>query len=249
MATVRHLRNAPISEALVDIRMATDASLDRSALKPLEEELRARFPKIQEKRGFLAEFRVEEGKLGVPSARDMGFQGLRLTSDDGTRVVQFRPDGFTLNNVGAYVGGDPLLKEALEIWGRFAARAHPKTVTRVALRYLNRLELPFREGDDFHRFLVAPPELPVGSPQRVSGFLSRVIAIDEMGASAIITQKLEETTQPQRVPTVIIDIDVFRGGDFGIDSDDLKPILEELRQIKNRAFFSLLTEEAVKMYS
>ena len=46
------------------------------------------------------EFRIEAGKLLPPTSLDLGVHGLRLEAEDGHRIVQFRRDGFTFNNVG-----------------------------------------------------------------------------------------------------------------------------------------------------
>ena len=119
-------------------------------------------------------------------------------------------------------------------------------MARLALRYLNRLDLPLRSGDEFRRFLTSSPELPEGAPQRVRGFLSRIIARDESGATAVVTQKLDPA---DGFPvTVIVDVDVFFLEELGTHSEDLHRFLEMLRNVKNRTFFALLTEEAVKLY-
>ena len=51
-------------------------------------------------------------------------------------------------------------------------------MSRVALRYINQLELPLKHGDQFTQFLTSAPDLPEGAPQAVSQFLSRVMAHD-----------------------------------------------------------------------
>jgi uncharacterized protein (TIGR04255 family) len=245
MADPRQLRRPPITEALVDFRIIADAAVDAERLRPLIDDLRSRFPKSDERKQFRSEFRVEAGKLLPPVAQDLGFHGLWLTSDDGTRIAQFRPDGFTFNNVGPYMGGDALIDEALSLWSRYIQIARPAVVTRLALRYLNRLDLPLNDGDEFSRFLVAAPELPPGAPQNVSGFVSRVVAHDETGATAAVTQKLDSPARP--VP-VIIDVDVFFPMELDIQAETLRGFLEMLRLLKNRCFFAMLTDEAVNLY-
>jgi uncharacterized protein (TIGR04255 family) len=246
MAKPRVLERPPINEALVDLRFLSDQRIDIEVLKPLRERLQQRFPKVDERNQFAAEFRVEAGKLLSPNVRDLG-RGLWMTSSDGSRIVQFRPDGFTFNNVGlgSYLGGDALLEQSLECWSMFAEITRATTVTRIALRYLNRLDLPLRPGDEFRQFLTAPPELPEGAPQSVSGFLSRVVSHDDAGATVVVTQKLDTVESP--VP-VIVDVEAFFTGDFGIDAESLRTRLETLRRVKNETFFALITEEAVKLY-
>ena len=118
----------------------------------------------------------------------------------------------------------------------------------MAMRYLNRLDLPFRDGDSFTRFLVAPPELPAGAPQLVRSFVSRIVAHDGTGAQAIVTQKLN--VRPDPPVAVILDLDILYPLSEGIEptADAIRAYLEKLRILKNQTFFSLITEEAVKLY-
>lgn len=90
---------------------------------------------------------------------------------------------------------------------------------------------------------------PMPGPQSVSEFLTRVVAIDRpLDAIAVTTQKLEGPSAPSEGISITFDIDVFRQGEFGVSGDELTPILQRLRGLKNTIFFSLLTEEAVELF-
>ena len=246
MASPRELKSPPISEALVDVRAAVSAPPE--IFEALSRELQGEYPKTDTRRGVLAEFRVEQGKLIPPTTQDLGFQGVWLHKEDGTAIVQFRPDGFTFNNVNSYMGGAKLIGEAIRLWSKFVVHIQPTGVTRIALRYINQLKLPFQPGDEFSRFLTAAPPTPEGAPQSVSEFLSRVVAHDEAdtGATVITTQRL--TIPDPTAPLVVIDVDAFRQGDFSDDADELRLVLDSLRVLKNRTFFSLLTDQAVELF-
>jgi uncharacterized protein (TIGR04255 family) len=144
------------------------------------------------------------------------------------------------------MGGDAIINDALRYWTRYLAVVKPLVVTRVALRYINRLDLPLRTGEEFSAYLQSPPDLPDGAPQSVSSFLSRIVAIDDSGAQTIVTQKLDasggETTP------LIIDLDVFFAREIAPEADNIRPYLDTLRRIKNRTFFALLTEKTAKLY-
>jgi uncharacterized protein (TIGR04255 family) len=247
MATVRPLARPPITEALVDIQIAPDATITIDRLQPLRA-LSESYPKFDEKTAFQAEFRVENGKLLPPSAKSLGFEGIWLTTEDGGRIAQFRPNGFTLNNVGAYIGGDKLLDESLALWAHFADIVTPPSVTRIALRYLNSLQLPLRQGEDFERFLTTPPQLPPEAPQFFGEFLQRVVANHEYGATVAVTQQLMPNVPGAETVQLVIDVDTFLLRELDPSPSNLRPILATLRQIKNTTFFALLTEEAVKLY-
>jgi uncharacterized protein (TIGR04255 family) len=245
MALPRVLTAPPIVEALVDLRAAVTAPPE--AFEALARELRGEYPTHTVRRGVRAEFRVEQGKLVPPTAEDLGFQGVLLRNEDATAIVQLRPDGFTFSNITRYMGGDALLTEALRLWSRFAQDLLPTAVTRVALKYVNQLRLPFRAGDEFSKFLTAAPPTPDGAPETVSEFLCRVVAHDEgLPATVITTQQV--STSELGVPLTVIDVDAFYAGEFSIEARELRPLLDGLRDIKNRTFFALLTDEAVQLF-
>lgn len=234
-------------EALIDLRIASDPAVSPERLATLRERLAAEYPKVDEKREYRAEFRVEAGKVVQPVTTDLGVAGLFLRSRDGTRIAQFRRDGFTLNQLKPDVSADVLIPEAIRLWELYAQIVHPVAVTRVAMRYINALSLPYREGDDFNRFLTAAPEMPAGAPQTVSSFLTRMVA-HEGHDVAITTQKLEHGS-PDKPTGVTLDIDVFASRSAEPDSRQLMETLQRLRVLKNRIFFALLTDEALQLYT
>ena len=246
MAQPRSLARPPIVEALVDLQ--TTIPSDQAVFNALAEELKHEFPTREERRNFEARIEVRDGKVVSPRVDASAFGGVRIATADRSVYVQFRPDGFTLNNLTAYLGGDQLIAKTLTLWEMLVERTAPEVVSRVALRYINRLGLPLKSGDTFARYLTSPPSLPKGAPSEVSQFLSRIVAHDDKRqATAVVVQqlKLPEAGQPV---AITVDIDVFRAGDFPTDSSSLRGILDSLRMLKNETFFSLLTEETVSFY-
>lgn len=246
LATPRELSKPPITEALVDIRAAVTAPV--TAYEALTSELKGRYPNVEQRQGIWAQFKIEGGKVRTEN-KDMGFQGTQLRSADGNALVQFRPDGFTFNNLNAYMGGDRLITEALALWEMFAAQTHPELVSRVALRYINQLKVPLRQGDEFSRFLTAAPPTPEGAPQTVSEFLTRIVSHpdNDSALNVIVTQKFTPS-DPETEPMLVLDIDAFRALDCSPDPTSLRVTLDELRRLKNLTFFAHLTDEAVESY-
>ena len=246
MAQPRPLARPPIVEALVDLRASVPVA--PAMFNALAAELSNEFPIKEERHDFKAKLEIKDGKVVLPRADASAFGGVRVATKDRSIYAQFRPDGFTLNNMNAYIGGDQLIDKAMTLWELFAERTAPRVVSRAALRYTNRLELPLESGGNFTKFLTAPPRLPQGAPRLVSQFLSRIVGHDEeREATAVVIQQLKE--QQSGPPIVItIDVDVFRTGDFPVNPVALRGILSSLRMLKNETFFSLLTEETVSFY-
>ena len=246
MAKPRPLRRPPIVEALVDLQASVPG--DHKIFKALADALKDEFPIEQQLRDFEAKIEIKDGKVVQQRLDDATFGGIRVENVDQTIYVQFRPNGFTLNNLKVYMGGGQFIDKAMTLWVMLVEHAKPEFVSRVALRYINRLELPLTQGDEFTRYLTSSPELPEGAPQQVSQFLSRIVGHDaQRQASAVVIQQLKEQ-QPGKSIVVTVDVDVFRAGHFPVDSTALREVLGSLRMLKNETFFSLLTDETVSLY-
>ena len=246
MAQPRSLARPPIVEALVDLRATIPG--DPAVFSGLADALKDEFPTKEERRDFKAKIEVRDGRLVSPRFDASAFGGVRVATADRKVSAQFRPDGFTLNNMTEYMGGDQLIDKALTLWGTLVARTAPQVVSRVALRYINRLELPLKTGDTFTRYLTSPPSLPEGAPSQVSQFLSRIVGHDDKRqATAVVVQQLK-LPEPEKPVAITVDVDVSRDGKFPVDTSSLREILDSLRMLKNETFFSLLTDETVSFY-
>ena len=249
MAAIRtRLANPPISEALIDIRIA-GAEPSQEVLKSLGSSLKDRYPRMDERRAF--EAKVSPAKGSVES-KDRGFFGYFLQSQDEKTTVQLKKNGFTLNRLNPYTGGDRLVEEALGLWQQYANVVRPEAVSRLAIRYINRLDLPFKDGDGLERFLHAPPIVPQGLPQRVTDFMTRLVVVDSAtGITTIVNQVLN--LAPGGPVPFILDLDVFKLATLlatlPTESAQLDRHLQSLRTAAKSAFFGSLTEETVNLYA
>lgn len=247
MVVRQHLTRAPITEALVDFRAAATKPLTDEA-GALRSELAERFPKVIEVRQYEAGLELRPGEPPVSVGKDRGFHGYRFESSGREEIAQFRVDGFTYNRLRPYTDGERVLSTALDLWKVYVKVAAPHVVSRVALRYINRLELRLTKLEDLGRFLTSVPQHPPGATGALESHLTRaVVAGPEAGASAIVTQAVEKGVQADTL-TVILDIDAYRVGTFETAPDVLRPILESLRALKNAVFFGTITEATVELY-
>jgi uncharacterized protein (TIGR04255 family) len=73
------------------------------------------------------------------------------------------------------------------------------------------------------------------------------ISEDNKGIKANITQVLESSVDSKHFP-FILDIDVYKRVSFEPSSQEMWPIFQDLREMKNQIFFSHITEETVELY-
>ena len=239
------LAKAPITEALIDIRIRVRDDLKIDQLYSIYESISKEYPNKKER--SLWEGRVEFKKGEIPVSTDAEMvNGYVFISADEKQVFQARLDGFTFNRLKPYETWDCFRDEARRLWEKYSEVTSPE-ITRVALRYINKVELPL-PITDFSEYLTAAPIVPAGLPQGVTSFLSRVVIHEpEISAAGIITQALEQMVDPDIIP-VILDIDVFKQKSEGMSEEEAWQILERLRNFKNKIFFKSITEKARELF-
>src|ERR1051326_4411646 len=121
MAEPRHLRNAPITEMLFDVRLpvADAVQFTTAQFDEIRRAVGDRYPRDEEKQRYEGTVKFERGQLTTDS-KVLGSKGLFVKSQDELTVGQFRSDGFTLNRLRPYTRWEELFREALRLWGIYA---------------------------------------------------------------------------------------------------------------------------------
>ena len=244
-----HLSNAPIIEAALDILVDLPAGTRLAELTAVHRDIRERYPNRRTRKRIEGTVDVKaEGQVRVttpPVTED----GYLFQSRDGTRIVQARLDGFSFNQLKPYGTWEALRDEAKEHWARYVDIAHPESVKRIALRYINRIELPL-PITEFRDYIRIAPDIPPGVPQAVQNFFIRLEIPYPNGALAIVTEALQPTADPKtadRLP-LIFDIDVIREESFSPPFTEIWEKFEELRRMKNDIFFNTITPLAEVLF-
>jgi len=245
MARQRHLDNAPIVEAIIDLRVKSPSSFGVTDFLSLKEDLKKEYPIVEDRRLVEIGGKIE-GKQVEQTIIDKGITGYFFKTSDSKNVVQFRIDGFTFSRLSPYSEWETVLSEAKRLWGLYSIKCLPELITRIAVRYINRLDLPL-PIKDFADYLTAPPLVPDSLPQGVSQFLTRVV-IHDADITANIIQTIKSTPKADHIG-IILDIDVFKElKETGFEESSIWQEFEKLRDFKNRIFFESITEKTARLY-
>lgn len=244
-----HLTRAPAREAVIDIHFEPQVPL--AAIDDFIASAQPQFKRKLDVWEAIFGFQMGAPDSGVERSRQAAV-GRRLDSDDPPHVLQCRVSGFTFSRLSPYGRWQELRSEAIRWWEAFDSSVQPQTVTRIAVRYINEINLPL-PIKDFSDYLTCAPRVPDALSQGVSAFLQRVVIPDEANKCvSIVTQAMEDQSAigEQRTSiTVLLDIDVFRPTHIDREARaDIWSGLDTLREQKNRMFFEHLTERAVEMF-
>jgi uncharacterized protein (TIGR04255 family) len=240
------LPNAPIKEAIVDIRCILPKGFNIDQFNSIGAKIANDYPMQQTMKLHETVIDLKDYERSVKT-RDR-INGYKCQSSDHTKIVQLRDNGFTFNRLKPYKNWEDVRDEALRLWSLYKELAEPVSINRVALRYINNLNIPM-PINDFADYLTCPPEVPKGLPQGISSFFYKVvIPFDDSRITAIITQAFEPKVDSKHNLPIILDIDVFKFTLDGLLEEDILRILEKLRNFKNQIFFKTITKKLIETY-
>lgn len=239
----RHLTRAPITEAVIEWEApgAKEAGLTAFAAAIAKE-----YPERVETVDVTAKFdlavlaggRVDE----QPSVSRHVFY-----SRDRCNAIMFRAETMSAHRLRPYETWERFVSEARRVWNLYVDSARPVQVTRVSVRFINRLELPL-PFNDFREYLKTAPEIAPDLPQQLSTFLFQATIPLPDTSLATLTQALQPGVPQATAAVILFDIDVQRSVAAAPGDPLLDDLLEQLRVAKNEIFFKSLTEKALELY-
>lgn len=237
--------NAPITEALIDIRVELPERITLQDLEAFHNIVKARFPDKKERISYKADFKVSPkgSTVEVPPSKPDGYL---FHSSAENKIVQARLDGFTFNKLKPYENWDIFRTEARQLWDEYFKIANPVKITRIALRYINRIEIPL-PFKTFKEYVLTIPEIAPTLPQDLAQFFMQLsIPNRDIEATAVINQTMEMPAN-QRLP-LIFDIDVFREVTYSDNREEMWGEFEKLRKYKNALFFESITDKTKELF-
>lgn len=235
-----HYGKAPITEAIIDLRVKPREGL---TLSDIEQVRRGEEPAYPEVRRFaIAHGHIEVGeRVGASATKEE--TGFVFSDADQKQVVQTRIDGFTFSRLAPYDTWESFRDEGRRLWTLYRERVCPTEVMRLAVRYVNRFDLPGSpvELKDYFR---TSPEVSPDLHQLMSGFFLRVmIPQEDLKGHLIINQTRAPHANPE-VLSVVLDIDLFREIEVPNREDEIWQFFEQLHDRKNDVFEACITERA-----
>lgn len=246
MGRRRHLKRAPIQEALIDIQFQPVQDIDLTGIA-------AEFSEGREATAFdlwegMFELKIEPASKPHAS-HSSSTVGKRIDFPERHEVLQLRNGGFTFSRLAPYESWEQMSHSALPAWSQCVDRIDPEQVNRIAVRYINALLLPL-PLERFDKYLNAAPIVPSGLPQGIASFLTRLV-LPRDDDLAIVTQSLgdEVEIEGKRGVKFVLDIDISHRCRLPREEfATIESVLQRLRDYKNDVFFSLLTDDTLEMY-
>ena len=236
---------APIKEAIFDIRIDNLEKSEIDSLEKLHTLISDRYPNKKRHINFIGKIEIKDN-VQINNETNSEIKGFIFSNKTNACQVQFRLDGFTFNMLNPYSEWQEFSKEALRLWKIYEENLNPKSIVRIALRYINKIEIPL-PMEKFQDYIVNIPPIPNILPQKFRNFFMQIdVPYDNNGTSIVLTETIEQPVQ-NKLP-FILDIDAYKLGSISKDIKTLKKEFDKLRKIKNDTFESCITDNTRKLF-
>lgn len=239
---------APIIEATISLGVVSRTDLSVRDLLTVGRAVQARFPTVREEHLYAGEVSVPQP--GEPPEHDDTHEhtGYSFSSEDGQRSFHARLDGFDFSVTQPYDRWESFRDEARELWKLFREVAGVRQIVQVAVRYINRIDIPVTPSVRIEDYAKVYPEIPDDWPSGdvvSSFFLQLQMWQQDLGCMLVVNEA------PARAPKVGVtslrlDFDLFKeryDDPWQADDDtEVWVFLEKLRERKNEVFEASITD-------
>jgi uncharacterized protein (TIGR04255 family) len=239
----RRYKNPPIEEALVEVRFAQTEEWDLTIPGKLHEH-----PDIKkEYQGKPRTQKVVAAALEVGPAQPAnlavreGVGRIQLINEAGNRLISLGPGVLSVNMLRPYDGWElfrPRIETALRAYNEVAA---PTGVTRLGVRYINRIVVPQKDSDVGIYFRCGPPTTPE-LPSEMAGFMSRVEFLYDDGVKLLLTQASIDA--PDGQSAFLLDLDLIWESAEARSLDAIIGVIDDLHVREGTAFEAIITDAA-----
>lgn len=242
VALVPHYGKAPITEALIDIRVELSPELRFEDLQAVKKHVSSDYPREETRN--LAEGMIQFGPSLQASAQQKPW-GLMFRNESNNQVLQVRLDGFTFSRLEPYQDFEHLKAEARRLWDIYRELVRPKKITRVAVRYINQLNIPgtIVEPEDY---LNTYPHLASQLPAELRDFGPYLMRLPVYQHDLKGVLVLNEAMTPPKMPdtiSMVLDLDLYVEMPRVNNEEELWAFFDRLRDRKNLYFEACITDK------
>ncbi len=250
---IQTLSNPPITEALLEIKFNPNKNVTVNKLNEFANALSTVYSNVEpvENQSFEFMYSKEEGAQHEVNIEP---SGVKLTNAQKNRVIIAAIDKFVVSFMAPYTPWPDLKDTAQRLFTQYLEYAPQTEITRLGMRYINKIKLPLKENFSFQRYINTFPPIP--KHELLTNSISKfetviVLPHEDIQCVSTVRQVLldSETDGGTEYLPFILDVDVYQNNTYALEEfNSIWDVYEKMRLKKNAIFFSTLTEEAIATY-
>lgn len=250
-----HYPRAPIIEATISLGIVPPVDLSAKSLLNVHSLIKDRFPNVEEQYFYAGEVSVPAP--GEPPEHDDTHAHIGYSFSDAAerRTLRATVDGFDFSVGQPYGRWQPFRDEAFELWQIFKEVSDAKWISRVALRYINRIDIPntrLAKIEDYFKVYLEIPEDWPGGTSLTNFFVQFQAPQRDLGSELVVNQAPAPSPETNMV-SLRLDFDLFKElyiNPWSVSEDaEAWQLLERFRERKNEVFNASITRETKRLIS
>ncbi|MFK0273625.1 TIGR04255 family protein [Ensifer sp. NPDC090286] len=234
----------PILEAVLEIQFSSDPLSNRD-MERLAKKLERKYPHSEIMRDYTFSLKVNSEGVAKEARPDLVQQWYKCIGNDASDLCNIRPKSLVTARLTPYLSWEKLFESFEADFEVFRKVCGYKKITRFATRFINRIDVS-SDGSvpvDPRRYLNLYPSAPGVDYDSLATHFVKLQHVEPSGASVILQAGQLDPVLINKA-SMLLDIDVFVDKDIPVKIDEVLASLNALRNVKNRVFERLVTDEA-----
>ncbi|QLE55979.1 TIGR04255 family protein [Nostoc sp. TCL26-01] len=248
--TRRQYPNPPIEEAVCEFRFAPGQRWNLTVPGLFYERIRDTYPGEPRQQNLIqAELQIEPAPDNPELAFRHDFIKLLFQSADTKKLVGVGANLLSIHSLRPYEGWENFSERISKAFHTYLDVAKPVGVTRIALRYINKVAVAVNREIELSEYFTVYPQLPDGVPSRISGFLTRTESIyEDIPIRLVIT--LSDDLPPAGQVMFTLDLEASQEWlEKPLAIESALSSLYELKQREGQAFENLITDRTRELFN
>lgn len=237
--------NPTIGEAICELHFALpdDVPWKASLAGDLFKQIQNDFPEMEPGVEIGLQFELSPRRIGhsvLPPRQRMKFK-----HGERPLLLQLGPNVFTVNVLPVYPGWEKMRVDVVEAWKQASEVLRPAKLTRIGLRYINRVERT-KDRETPGDWFKASDFIPAGVLRAKGSFLSRCESQIDAENRVIVTLAEVQQEGEEKQKAFVFDIDRILEKELALDNDVLAAEMEKLHDDVWNIFKAAQTPRLVK---
>jgi uncharacterized protein (TIGR04255 family) len=248
----RRYKNPPIEEAVCDFQFAPGVDWDPTLPGRLYEKLKDTYGE-KPRQLQLVESQLQgpnsEGSPSFSLRHQFGKTRIQLLAENGTRIVGISEHQLSIHMLRPYTKWEDFRPRIMQALAAYREIANPEGVTRLGLRYINRIVIN-QSNPELGEYFTIPPKFPqVEPPTRMLAFFNRKETefLDKPIRIVVTFADVEPRSSENASYLLDLDIICIRTDD-PIPLDDVPEVMEDMKNRHRDVFESLVTEASRRLF-
>ena len=236
-------KNAPIKEAIFDIRINPQPLERVNKMDILKEQFKNDFPVVKPIQIFEKKITFGEQISQSETSQLVGFQ---LWATNQNELHTIRLDGFSYNKLQPYANGEEAIHKTLSGWKTYKSVFTDIETNRLSVRNINVIEFKSSRVD-LDDYFEKSPDVPSRLAQRniINFFWRFTLQFEEENAFCDVIMRPD--FGPQGL-SVVLDIDAHKPVTSNATEADIIEEFSLLRSVKDQVFFGLIKPKCAELF-